>query len=131
MGFQPANPVYFFGFSKKIITESECFDPIVSLTIVEIFNRFFSKNELGILCFICDNSDLKARKRMLIFSRWMKSHNHYAKKTMIRGEIQNIIYAGVILVANHPEKSAIKAHFDNQLKEYRSAEKNIEVTTVE
>lgn len=118
------SPVFHFAFNKKKRNGNGVFDSRVGLTIAEILNRFFNKNPKAIICYICENGDLKALKRQVSFEKWFAATNRDPKKMLIKGEIANLIYGGAIMIANHPENKKISDHFKRELKKFTEAEKS-------
>lgn len=131
LGLDVENPVFYFAFNRKERVESVVFDRQIGITVAEILNRFFKKNPLSIICYICENGDLKAIKRQGSFSRWIKTHNKEPKKVMIKGEVANIIYAGAIMLAKHPESKRIETYFKKELKEFTETQKSGSVDIIE
>lgn len=124
LGLNVESPVYFFAFSKKDKNEIGVFDRGVGITIAEILNRFFLKNKQAIICYICENGDMKALKRQNSFERWFKANNYSPKKVLIKGEIVDIIYVGAILDSDNPEVKKVGSHFKLELKKMVEAEKS-------
>lgn len=124
LGLDVDSPVFFFAFSKKDVNTNGIFDRSVGLTIAEILNRFFNKNPLAIICYICENGDMKALKRQVSFEKWFITNNCEPKKILIKGEVVNIIYVGAILISGNPETKKISNHFKRELKKMIDSEKS-------
>lgn len=124
LGLDVESPVYFFAFSKKDFNAIGTFDRGIGLTIAEILNRFFKKNPQAIICYICENGDLKALKRQISFEKWFKVNNCDPKKILIKGEIVDIIYVGAILVSSNSEIQKVSSHFERELKKMNESEKS-------
>ncbi len=115
--------VYFFSFNRMNRNQYSEYDRFTGITIAEILNRFFTKNPNGIICYICENNDLKAIKRQESFSRWLKTRNTEPKKTLIKGEIAGLIYVGVIMQQNHSEKEKIQNYFIEEITTFNKTDK--------
>jgi hypothetical protein len=124
MGLSVDSPVFYFAFNKKKRNGNVVFDRMVGLTIAEILNRFFNKNPKAIICYICENGDLKALKRQVSFEKWFAANNSEPKKILIKGEMADLIYAGAIMVSDHPENKKISSHFKRELKKITETEKS-------
>lgn len=124
LGLDVDSPVFFFAFSKKDVKINGVFDRGIGLTIAEILNRFFNKNPNAIICYICENGDMKALKRQISFEKWFLANNCDPKKILIKGEIVNIIYVGAILVSDNSETKKISNHFKRELKKMIEVEKS-------
>ena len=129
LGFEIKSEVFYFSFNRKKKGENVIFDRQVGRTVAEILNRFFKRNPQSIICYICDNNDLKAIKRQGSFTRWLKANNIEPKKTLIKGEIASLIYVGAIMLNQHSEKDKIQSYFEKELKDFNESEKtgNIEI----
>lgn len=122
-GLEVESPIYYFSFFKPKSSDCVEFDKHVGQTIVEILNRFFKKNPNSIICYICDNSDLKAIRRQNSFEKWFSKNNSDHEKALIKGEIPGVIYLGAVMLSVHEEKLKIKTHFDDELRKLLSEEK--------
>lgn len=131
IGLKVENSVYHFSFFKKRPKGNLPFDVKTGNTVAEILNRFFLKYPTAIICYICENNDSKAVKRQLSFEKWFESNNCEPKKTLIKGEIAGLIYAGAVMVKQHPEKTKIKNHFDKELNEILTSQKSGSVDLIE
>lgn len=131
LGLDVENPVFYFAFNRKEKIDAVVFDRQIGITIAEILNKFFRKNPSSIICYICENIDLKAIKRQGSFSRWLTTHNKEPKKVMIKGEVANIIYAGAIMLVKHPEAKKIETYFKKELKEFTETQKSGSIDIIE
>lgn len=131
IGLKVKSFVFDFSFFKKKPKGNLPFDKKTGLTIAEILNRFFLKNPEAIICYICENTDLKAFKRQVSFEKWFEANNKAPKKTLIKGEIAGLIYAGAIMLNQHPEKAKIKAHFDKELNDILTSQKSGSINLIE
>ncbi len=131
LGLKLKNPVYFFLFNKKKNNGNTAYDRLVSITVAQLLTRFFEKNPRAIIAYICENSDSKAIKRQYSFDKWFRSNNVAPKKTLIKGEISGVIYAGVIAVEGHPELKKIRTYFQQQVKEITEAQKSGSVEIIQ
>lgn len=131
LGLTVNSSVFYFAFNKKKRDENGVFDRMVGLTVAEILNRFFKKNPQAIICYICENGDLKALKRQISFEKWFTANNRDPKKILIKGEIADFIYAGAIMISDHPENKKINNHFKRELKKFTEAEKTGSVNIIE
>ncbi len=114
------NDVYSFDLVRFTKCDKSEYDRNVSATVGHIINLFFDKNPDLILSYICDNADEKANKRQFSFSKWLKSFNREPRKVLIRASIEDVFYAGVILLDSHPEKNKIHEYFNSELEMLKS-----------
>ena len=131
MGLELESTVMFFSFNREKKEDPVIYDRRIGFTIAEILNQFFKKNPAAIIAYICDDADFKAMKRQNHFEKWFSSHNTSPKKTLIKAEIHNMIYAGAIMLAEHPEKNKIATYFTEELKKFNESDKSGEMNVLE
>lgn len=131
LGLPLKSTVYTFSFYPTRKTEKVAYDRIISVTIAELLNRFFNRNPNVIISYICDNSDLRAIKRQYNFEKWFISNNNDPKKSLVKGDIANVLYVGAILLKEHPEKNKIQEFFQSEIKQLKTESKQATVDILE
>ena len=76
-------------------------DPIISVTIVAIFQHFFSNHTEKIIVYVCDTSDRKHLARYRKFNRWFEFHNDDEFRKMevnTTDELKDVTYFNTLIV---------------------------------
>lgn len=83
---------------------------VVSLVLEE----FFAQNE-SVMVYICDPTDHREKTRSLLYKRWYANYPKHDELTLRDVEIdfgQCIVYSGMIIRNDHPQKEDMLAAFD-------------------
>ena len=131
LGLRLSSPVMFFNFNRVNKEAAVIYDRRIGFTIADILNQFFKKNPNAIIAYICEDSDYRAIKRQNHFEKWFSTHNESPKKTLIKAEIHDVVYAGAIMLVEHPEKKKVEKHFTKELKEFNESDKSGEINILE
>jgi hypothetical protein len=81
-------------------------------TISKLIDDVLMSDQKYLITFICDDTDKKAHKRLKLFKRWFKSHNH--DKVALLIELEDLFYAGIILCKTHPELPKIRSYLNEE-----------------
>lgn len=131
LGLRLKSPVFYFSFNRSEKDTPVVYDRRIGLTIAEILTQFFNKNPHAIIAYICDDSDYKAIKRQNHFEKWFTAHNNSPRKTLMKAEIRDVIYAGAIMLMEHPEKNKVKKFFSKEIKNLNESDKSGELNVIE
>jgi len=132
LGLKLNSPVIFFNFNRENKESAVIYDRRIGFTIADILNQFFKKNPSAIISYICENGDYKAIKRQNHFEKWFSStHNDSPKKTIVKAEIHDVIYAGAIMLVEHPEKKKVEKYFTKEIKKFNESDKSGEINIFE
>lgn len=131
LGLKLNSPVIFFNFNRENKEAAVVYDRRIGFTIADILSQFFKKNPDAIISYICENGDYKAIKRQNHFEKWFSTHNESPKKTLIKAEIHDVIYAGAIMLVEHPEKKKVERYFTKEIKKFNDSDKSGEINVFE
>ena len=114
-------PAYWFDLSNRSGKASPN-DPKVRDTVIRIIIEFFRANP-DILLYMCDNANDQQAQRNRLFLRWFmgeEQSKHYVIKTaMVEDEgMENFI--AIIVPRLHPYVNEVIAHFDAEIKMFKS-----------
>ena len=83
---------------------------VVSLVLEEFFSQ-----DASVMLYICDPSDHREKARSMLYKRWYENYPRHSELTMRDVEINFsgfIVYSGMIIRNDHPQREQMLAAFD-------------------